>query len=149
MEMRFVKSSLRIMSNAYDEKDPDAIYCMMEILSVKDTKGFDEFSIKIANYWMTEFGAQYVDCAIFFLMGGFGKNKLLDRTPANLFFSSALVLSFLQRPHWAKMWEHVPGIVPYLRTQASERYDRFEVVRKKYDPNGMFMNSTFAGVLGH
>ncbi|KAF9348357.1 hypothetical protein BGX34_002527 [Mortierella sp. NVP85] len=110
LEMRFVKSSLRLMSNAYDEKDPDAIYCMMEILSVKDTKGFDEFSIKIANYWMTEFGAQ---------------------------------------PHWAKMWEHVPGIVPYLRTQASERYDRFEAIRKKYDPNGMFMNSTFAGVLGH
>ncbi|KAG0313879.1 hypothetical protein BGZ97_009805, partial [Linnemannia gamsii] len=45
-------------------------------------------------------------------------------------------------PHWAKMWEHVPGIVPYLRRQAGERYDRFEGIRKKYDPNGMFMNAT-------
>jgi FAD/FMN-containing dehydrogenase len=46
------------------------------------------------------------------------------------------------------MWEHVPGIVPYLRRQAGERYDRFEGIRKKYDPNGMFMNATFAGLFG-
>ncbi|KAF9136624.1 hypothetical protein BGX30_011029 [Mortierella sp. GBA39] len=52
-------------------------------------------------------------------------------------------------PHWAKMWEHVPGIVPYLRKQGSERYDRFDAIRKKYDPKGMFMNATFAGLLGH
>ncbi|KAG0364501.1 hypothetical protein BC939DRAFT_459347 [Gamsiella multidivaricata] len=109
LEMRFVKSSSLLMSAAYDT-DPEAIYCMIEILSVNNTKGFDEFSSKIAKFWMDNFRA---------------------------------------RPHWAKMWEHVPGIVPYLRQQDSERYDRFEVVRRKYDPNGMFMNSTFAGVLGH
>ncbi|KAF8936094.1 hypothetical protein EDD21DRAFT_365292 [Dissophora ornata] len=109
LEMRFVKSSSLLMSSAYD-KDPEAIYCMMEILSVNHTKGFDEFSAKIAKFWMEKFHG---------------------------------------KPHWAKMWEQIPGIVPYLRQQAGDQYDRFEVVRKKYDPTGMFMNSTFAGVLGH
>ncbi|KAG0041776.1 hypothetical protein BGZ89_007241, partial [Linnemannia elongata] len=60
-----------------------------------------------------------------------------------------LNLTLEMRPHWAKLWEYVPGIVPYLRKQGSEHYDRFEVIRKKYDPKGMFMNATFAGVLGH
>ncbi|KAG0205948.1 hypothetical protein BGX28_002542 [Mortierella sp. GBA30] len=109
MEMRFVKASDMIMSNAYDE-DPEAIYCNIEILSVINTQGFDEFSAMVAKYWMDEFKA---------------------------------------RPHWAKMWEHIPGITPYLRQQAGARYDRFETIRKKYDPQGMFMNKTFAGLLGH
>ncbi|KAK5799589.1 hypothetical protein F5H01DRAFT_356435 [Linnemannia elongata] len=109
LEMRFVKSSTMLMSAAYDT-DPEAIYCMIEVLSVNNTPGFNEFSSKMAKFWMDNFQA---------------------------------------RPHWAKMWEHVPGIVPYLRRQGSERFDRFEAIRKKYDPNGMFMNATFAGVLGH
>ncbi|GJJ77859.1 hypothetical protein EMPS_10218 [Entomortierella parvispora] len=109
LEMRFVKASTLVMSSAYDE-DPDAIYCMIEVLSVVNTKGFEEFSAKVAQYWMENFQA---------------------------------------RPHWAKMWEHVPGIVPYLRSGNGNRYDQFEAVRKKYDPNGMFLTSTFAGVLGH
>ncbi|KAF9392165.1 hypothetical protein CPC16_003539 [Podila verticillata] len=98
--MRFVKSSNMLLSNAYDD-DPEAVYCMMELLSVKGTAGFEEFAAKIAQ------------------------------------------------PHWAKMWEFIPGIVPYLRTQAGDRFDKFEVIRTKYDPQGMFMNSTFAGLLGH
>ncbi|KAF9999460.1 hypothetical protein BGZ80_006560 [Entomortierella chlamydospora] len=109
MEMRFVKSSTMLMSPAYDE-DPNAIYCMIEILSVVNTEGFDDFSAMIAKYWMDNFQA---------------------------------------KPHWAKMWEHVPGIVPYLRQNSGARYDKFDAVRQKYDPNGMFMTGTFAGVLGH
>ncbi|KAF9359336.1 hypothetical protein BGX34_008432 [Mortierella sp. NVP85] len=111
MEMRFVKASQMMMSNAYDD-DPEAIYCMIEILSVADTQGFEEFSAKVAKYWMDEFQA---------------------------------------RPHWAKMWEHIPGIVPYLQEigGARTRLDEFERIRKKYDPEGMFMNKTFAGLLGH
>ncbi|KAF9969606.1 hypothetical protein BGZ65_011780, partial [Modicella reniformis] len=37
-EMRFAKASKMIMSNVYDD-DPEAIYCMMEVLSPKHTKG--------------------------------------------------------------------------------------------------------------
>ncbi|KAI1290644.1 hypothetical protein EDD11_009133 [Mortierella claussenii] len=109
MEMRFVKASTMIMSNAYDE-DPEAIYCMIEILSVVHTPGFNEFSAKVAQYWMDSFQA---------------------------------------KPHWAKLWEHVPGIIPYLRKKAGSRFDKFDAIRKKYDPEGMFMTSTFAGILGH
>lgn len=46
-----------MMSSAFDT-DPDAIYCMMEILSIKDTKGYKEFSAKIAQYWMKEFNVK-------------------------------------------------------------------------------------------
>ncbi|KAF9169611.1 hypothetical protein BGX20_010079 [Mortierella sp. AD010] len=109
MEMRFVKSSPMLMSPAYDE-DPDAIYCMTEVISVVNTEGFYEFSAMVAQHWMDNFQA---------------------------------------RPHWAKLWEHVPGIVPYLRQNSSAQYDKFDVIRQKYDPNGMFMTGTFAGVLGH
>ncbi|KAG0281331.1 hypothetical protein BGZ95_004968 [Linnemannia exigua] len=109
MEMRFVKSSTMLMSAAYDT-DSEAIYCMIEVLSVNNTPGFDKFSSKVAKFWMDSFQA---------------------------------------RPHWAKMWEHVPGIVPYLRKNNSEQYDRFEAIRKKYDPKGMFLNGTFDGIIGH
>ncbi|KAF9949513.1 hypothetical protein BGZ65_007267 [Modicella reniformis] len=112
LEMRFVKSSQMMMSNAYDD-DPEAVYCMMEILSVANTKGFEEFSANVGKYWMDEFQA---------------------------------------KPHWAKMWEHIPGMVPYLRRDVGgslARLDQFERIRKKYDPEDMFMNATFAGLLGH
>ncbi|KAF9085124.1 hypothetical protein BGX23_009957 [Mortierella sp. AD031] len=56
---------------------------------------------------------------------------------------------FQARPHWAKLWEHIPGVVPYLRGQAGPQLELFEGIRKKYDPQGMFMNKTFAGLLGH
>ncbi|KAG0275097.1 hypothetical protein BGZ97_010387, partial [Linnemannia gamsii] len=38
LEMRFVKSSTMLMSSAYDT-DPNAIYCMIEVLSVNNTDG--------------------------------------------------------------------------------------------------------------
>ncbi|KAG0208410.1 hypothetical protein BGX28_000628 [Mortierella sp. GBA30] len=108
-EMRFLKASSMIMSNAYDD-DPESVYCMVEVISVVNTAGFDEFSAKIAQFWIDNFQA---------------------------------------KPHWAKMWEHVPEIVPYLRRTVGNRYDQFEAIRKKYDPSGMFLTGTFAGVLGH
>ncbi|KAG0268845.1 hypothetical protein BGZ96_006631, partial [Linnemannia gamsii] len=45
MEIRFVKSSSMLMSNAYDT-DPDAIYCMIEVLAANNTPGIREFSSK-------------------------------------------------------------------------------------------------------
>ncbi|KAF9105943.1 hypothetical protein BGX29_010927 [Mortierella sp. GBA35] len=109
LEMRFVRSSPMLMSPAYDT-DPDAIYCMIEVLSLKNTSGFEEFSANVGCFWMDNFQA---------------------------------------RPHWAKMWEHVPGMHSYLREQNGERYDRFEAIRKKYDPKEMFMNATWVGLLNH
>lgn len=59
VEIRFVKSSTMLMSNAYDT-DPDAIYCMIEILSANNTPGFNEFSNKVAKFWMDNFQARYI-----------------------------------------------------------------------------------------
>ncbi|KAF9573525.1 hypothetical protein EC968_008394 [Mortierella alpina] len=109
VEMRFLKASHMLMSNMYDE-DPDAIFATMELVSAVKAKEFEEFSAKLALYWMENHSS---------------------------------------RPHWAKMWEHIPGIVPYLQQQSGGRYRKFEEIRRKYDPQGMFMNGTFAKLLGH
>ncbi|KAF9360622.1 hypothetical protein BGX26_008460 [Mortierella sp. AD094] len=109
LEMRFIKSSPLLMSNVYDD-DPEAIFCMIELISVAGTEGFDEFMEKIGQYWMENFNAQ---------------------------------------PHWAKDWEKLPGIYPHIRNHGGARFDQFDAIRRKYDPEDMFMNKIFAGVLGH
>ncbi|CAG8666040.1 4123_t:CDS:2, partial [Paraglomus occultum] len=38
------------------------------------------------------------------------------------------------RPHWAKSWENVSNIKSYLHEQLQSKIQRFEAVRKKYDP---------------
>ncbi|CAG8719999.1 17360_t:CDS:2 [Cetraspora pellucida] len=45
------------------------------------------------------------------------------------------------QPHWGKMWEHVPDIVPYARKHMGKRLNTFENVRAKYDPNEMFFDN--------
>ncbi|KAF9561746.1 hypothetical protein EC968_005623, partial [Mortierella alpina] len=107
LEMRFLKASRMTMSNAYDD-DPTAVYCMIQVVTKAEARGFTEFTAKLGRYWMDTLQA---------------------------------------RPHWAKVWEHIPGIVPYLRKLDSARFDKFETIRKKYDPEAMFMNATFAGIL--
>jgi hypothetical protein len=49
-----------LMSSAYDT-DPNAIYCMIEVLSVNNTDGFEEFSGKMAKFWMDNFQARYIN----------------------------------------------------------------------------------------
>ncbi|CAG8653543.1 19024_t:CDS:2, partial [Racocetra fulgida] len=67
-EFRINKASKCLLAPTYDE-DPNAYYCLMEILSVNGTQGFLDFSIEIAKRWMEKYDA---------------------------------------KPHWGKMWEHVP-----------------------------------------
>ncbi len=67
--MRFVKSSSMVASNAYDE-DPEAIYCMMEVVSVAGTPRFEEFSAKVAHYWMENFQAMHVP-SVYFCTGSY------------------------------------------------------------------------------
>jgi hypothetical protein len=46
------------------------------------------------------------------------------------------------RPHWAKEWEHIPGIVGYLREAYGEQMQRFLDIREAsgVDPTHMFSN---------
>ncbi|CAG8698944.1 3035_t:CDS:2 [Dentiscutata erythropus] len=100
-EFRINKASKCLLASTYDE-DPDAYYCLMEILSVNGTQDFLDFSIELAERWMKKYNAL---------------------------------------PHWGKMWEHVPGIIPYIRNNIRKRLDEFEKVRAKYDPDEYFFDN--------
>ena len=51
LEMRFIKASRMTMSNAYDD-DPEAVYCMIQVVSKAEVRGFNEFTAKLGKYWM-------------------------------------------------------------------------------------------------
>ena len=57
LELRFIKSSNKIMSPAYD-KDPEAIYCMMNVMAASGTPGFEEYSVKIVQNWIKKYKAK-------------------------------------------------------------------------------------------
>ncbi|PKC71307.1 FAD-binding domain-containing protein [Rhizophagus irregularis] len=97
---------------AYDE-DPEAYYFFPEVLSINDTKFYGEFCQNIAKRWIDKYKARL------FLMDG----------------------HYCTRPHWAKSWEDIPNIKDYLHGLLKERTERFEKVRKNYDPNGMFFDN--------
>ncbi|KAF8984944.1 hypothetical protein BGZ46_006431 [Entomortierella lignicola] len=107
LEMRFIKASNKIMSPAYSQ-DPDAIFCMIDVMAVSRTPGFEEYTRDIVANWLEKYNA---------------------------------------KPHWPKMWESVPGVIPYLRREYGERLVRFNKVRKAQDPNDMFLNNTWKSLM--
>jgi hypothetical protein len=52
-------------------------------------------------------------------------------------------------PHWAKEFEHVPGIAGIARERLGERLERFRgaLERTGTDPNGMFVNPLLGRLL--
>ncbi|CAH1779396.1 unnamed protein product [Owenia fusiformis] len=46
------------------------------------------------------------------------------------------------RPHWAKMYSKVPGIIPHIRKTYHDNLEQFKRVRQneRWDPNDMFTN---------
>ncbi|KAF9131405.1 hypothetical protein BGW39_001835 [Mortierella sp. 14UC] len=103
LEVRFIKASSKYMSFAFDQ-EPEAIYCMINVMSMAGTPGFDEFSVDVLTGWMDKYDA---------------------------------------KPHWAKMWEHIPGIYPTLRREYVDRLAVFNRIRKTQDPFDMFLNDTW------
>ncbi|KAF9145856.1 hypothetical protein BGX30_006339 [Mortierella sp. GBA39] len=57
IEFRFIKASDKILSPAYD-KDPDTIFCMISILAVSGTPGFEEYSTGIIANWIRKYNAK-------------------------------------------------------------------------------------------
>ena len=57
LEMRFIKASGMTMSNVYDD-DPEAVYCMMQVVTKAEVKGFREFAAILGRYWMETFQAR-------------------------------------------------------------------------------------------
>ena len=48
------------------------------------------------------------------------------------------------RPHWAKEFQHIPNVIPYIRTAYGENIKRFNQIKDQLqvDPQDMFMNPT-------
>ena len=48
------------------------------------------------------------------------------------------------RPHWAKEFQHIPDIIPYLKNSYGENIARFNQIKDQLqvDPDNMFMNPT-------
>ncbi|KAG0281129.1 hypothetical protein BGZ95_006621 [Linnemannia exigua] len=95
LEVRFIKGSSKRMSFVYDE-DPEAVYCVVNVLGAAGTPGIIEFSAEV--------------------LGG---------------------------PHWAKVWEQIPGIHPTLRREYKDHLTVFNRLRKSQDPFNMFVNDTW------
>ncbi|CAG8560351.1 6750_t:CDS:2, partial [Scutellospora calospora] len=100
-EFRINKASQSLFASTYD-KDPNAYYCLLEILSVNGTQDYHDFSIELAERWMEKYDAQ---------------------------------------PHWGKLWEHIPGIIPHVRKHIGSRLEIFEKIRAKYDPDEYFFDN--------
>ncbi|OAQ26459.1 FAD-binding domain-containing protein [Linnemannia elongata AG-77] len=57
IEFRFIKASDKILSPAYD-KDPDTIFCMINVMAASGTPGFEEYSVGIAANWIHKYNAK-------------------------------------------------------------------------------------------
>jgi hypothetical protein len=63
-------------------------------------------------------------------------------------FSSQVAQDWLSlpgaRPHWAKEFQHIPDIIPFLKTAYGENIARFNQIKAELgvDPDDMFMNPT-------
>jgi hypothetical protein len=61
-------------------------------------------------------------------------------------FTSELCFAWLSDatalPHWAKQFEHLPGIETFVRERLGERLTRFQNALRatEIDPDGMFAN---------
>ncbi|CAG8454035.1 7560_t:CDS:2 [Ambispora gerdemannii] len=55
--------------------------------------------------------------------------------------SARWISNYQARPHWAKEWESLAGIKPFLRTGLGNRLETFEKVRAKYDSNKTFFDN--------
>ncbi|KAG0281127.1 hypothetical protein BGZ95_006619 [Linnemannia exigua] len=71
----------------------------------------------------------------------------LMETPGFVEHSADIMTGWMDKynakPHWAKMWEHIPGIYPTLRRECKDRLAIVNRVRKTQDPFDMFLNDTW------
>ncbi|KAF8943319.1 hypothetical protein BGZ47_005528 [Haplosporangium gracile] len=108
LEVRFIKASSKMMSFVYDAEEPEAIYCIINLLGGRDTPGFVEYSQEVLSGWIDKYNA---------------------------------------KPHWAKLWEQIPGVIPALRREYKDRLAVLNRVRKTQDPFDMFVNDTWRPLL--
>lgn len=68
-----------------------------------------------------------------------------------MFFKSFSPTNFLGggRPHWAKLFQVIPeyDLVPHLKHVYGERLKEFGILRDKFDPERIFLNSYMEDIL--
>ncbi|KAG0209188.1 hypothetical protein BGX28_010475 [Mortierella sp. GBA30] len=57
LEMRFIRSSNKLMSPVYDE-DLNAIYCMLNVMAASGTPGYEEYASEIVKSWIDKYSAK-------------------------------------------------------------------------------------------
>ncbi|KAG0000591.1 hypothetical protein BGZ65_004229 [Modicella reniformis] len=57
LEMRIIKASNKMMSPLYDE-DPEALYCLVNVMAASGTPGFEDYSIDIVQNWIDKYQAK-------------------------------------------------------------------------------------------
>ncbi|CAG8572624.1 1213_t:CDS:2 [Paraglomus occultum] len=69
----------------------------------------------------------------------------ITKTPGYYEFANELGTRWMKlynaRPHWAKYWENIPNIKSYLHEKLQSKIQRFEAVRRKYDPTNVFFDN--------
>jgi hypothetical protein len=74
--------------------------------------------------------------------------EILSRTDPSRWkqFSGEVALDWLTlphaRPHWAKEYRHIPGIIEYLRHNLGDQIQRFNQIKAQaqVDPTHLFVN---------
>lgn len=118
LHARFTKNSQALLSPAYEPAGSDTHYCWIEVLSA---------------YPKAEVNAtkRKTDIAAY--------DELASAV------GTTWIKQFGGRPHWAKYWQHIPGIdVKALFPQSN--LDQFNAVRRRLDPDGMFLNRFLKGI---
>jgi len=72
-------------------------------------------------------------------------------TPGWEAYSAELAAAWLQlpgaAPHWAKQWQHLPGIIEHIGVRYADGLPRFRAVREQIDPDRVFGNELLERVL--
>jgi hypothetical protein len=57
IEFRFIKASNKMLSPAFDS-DPEAIFCMINVMAASGTPDFEEYSSGIVSNWIHKYNAK-------------------------------------------------------------------------------------------
>ncbi|HEY0607609.1 MAG TPA: D-arabinono-1,4-lactone oxidase, partial [Herpetosiphonaceae bacterium] len=118
LHARFTSNSQALLSPAYQPAGSKTHYCWLEILSAYPKREPNP------------------------------NNRKADMAPYDELASiigPTWIKKMNGRPHWAKYWQNIPGIdIAALYPQANR--DQFNALRRRLDPNGMFINPFLKGL---
>jgi hypothetical protein len=118
LHARFIQHSQALLSAAYEPAGSATHYCWIEVLSAYPKAVADAAARErmIADY-----------------------SGLVNS------IAPTWITEMNGRPHWAKYWQHIPGLDVASRYPPANRA-AFDRLRRRLDPDGMFMNDFLKGL---